>query len=293
MGLLKLRHHVDKSHRRATGETECRLPKPEQRTDSSQTENRRRKILEYLQRSGFARTALLSDELGVSEVSIRKDMLVLERRGLVERIHGGGRLARNGIALLHLTERYYVNRAAKQRIALEAGRRLDRPGLQIYIDTGTTNALLAEAIPTDLPITVITNSLGTITALAGRSACKVITLGGVVDYENRIFLGPWSESQLERFRFDFAFTGADSVTAEGFGCNDYAYSEMLHKVVGRAREAYVLADSSKADKHAGNLYARSGEITAWITDDGVPPVLVSSLAKNGTPVIIARQEEHP
>ena len=77
---------------------------------------------------------------------------------------------------------------------------------------------LAEAIPKDLPITIVTNSLGIISALSGRPVCKVITMGGVVDYENRIFLGPWTETQLERFHFEFAFLGADSVSAEGFGC---------------------------------------------------------------------------
>jgi DeoR/GlpR family transcriptional regulator of sugar metabolism len=262
-------------------------------TESDQTENRRRAILDYLQEGGVARTAILSKELGVSEVSIRKDFQLLERRGLIKRIHGGAQMTRSGLSWLNLSERYNVNRTAKQKIALEAVRRLNRPGLQIYIDTGTTNALLAEAIPKDLPITVITNSLGTIAALAGRPVCKVITLGGVVDYENRIFLGPWIESQLERFQFEFVFLGADSVTAEGFGCNDYAYSEMLHKVITRSRAAYVLADSSKADKPARNLYARAEEITAWITDDQVPRDLLAALANKDKPAIIAREENAP
>jgi DeoR family transcriptional regulator, aga operon transcriptional repressor len=260
----------------------------EQEAESPQTEGRRRKILTYVEESGFTRTALLSKELGVSEVSIRKDLQFLERRGLIERIHGGAQLTRNGTSLLHLTERYTVNHTTKQKIALEAARRLDRPGLQIYIDTGSTNALLAEAIPNDLPVTIVTNSLGTISALAGRPACKVIAMGGVVNYEDRIFLGPWVESQLERFRFDFVFTGADSVTAEGFGAVDYTYSEMLHQVVTRCHQSFVLADSSKAGKRAANLYARPDEVTAWITDDGVPPELISAFAAKGKQVIVTR-----
>ena len=261
---------------------------PEQPAESSETDNRRRAILDYLQRLGFVRTALLSKELGVSEVSIRKDLQFLERRGLIERIHGGGRLAQNGNAMLHLVEKYNVNRNGKQKIALEAVRRLDRPGLHVYIDTGTTAALLAEAVPGDLPLTVVTNSLSTIAALAGRPACKVITLGGVVDYENRIFLGPWIESPLERFHFDFAFTGADSVSAEGFGCADYAYSEMLHKVITRSREAFVLADCSKIDRRAAYRYARLDEITAWITDEAAPAALVAAFANVGKQVIVAQ-----
>jgi DeoR/GlpR family transcriptional regulator of sugar metabolism len=257
---------------------------------AEQSASRREAILNYLEKGGIARTAMLSKQLGVSEVSIRKDFQLLERRGLIKRVHGGAQMTNSGLSWLDLSDRYHVHRTAKQKIALEAVRRLNRPGLQIYIDTGTTNALLAEAIPNDLPITVITNSLGTIAALAGRSACKVITLGGVVDYENRIFLGPWIESQLERFQFDFAFLGADSVTAEGFGCNDYAYSEMLHKVVTRSRASYVLADSSKAEKPARNLYALAEEVTAWIADEQVPAALLAALARKDKPAIIAREE---
>jgi DeoR/GlpR family transcriptional regulator of sugar metabolism len=284
----KLAHRPQKDRRGDAVEAERCAPKLEQEAESPQTEARRRKILDWVEQRGFTRTALLSKELGVSEVSIRKDLQFLDRRGLIERIHGGAQLTRNGSSLLRLTERYTVNHTAKQKIALEAAKRLDRPGLQIYIDTGTTNALLAEAIPKDLPITIVTNSLGTIAALAGRPACKVIAMGGVVNYEDRIFLGPWVESQLERFRFDFVFTGADSVTDEGFGSVDYTYSEMLHQVVTRCHQSFVLADSSKVGKRAANLYARPDEITAWITDDGVPPALVSAFAAKGKQVIVTR-----
>ena len=79
------------------------------------------------------------------------------------------------------------------------------------------------------------------------------------------------------------------MTAEGFGCNDYAYSEMLHKVITRSREAYVLADSSKVDKRAANLYARLEEITAWITDERRSrAICCRPLRKRASTVIVAR-----
>jgi DeoR family transcriptional regulator, fructose operon transcriptional repressor len=261
--------------------------------EAHRAESRRKAILDHLQKTGMARTTLLSKELGVSEVSIRKDFQFLERRGLLKRVHGGAKMTQSGLACLNLSEKYNVNRTAKQKIASEAVRRLNRSGLQIFLDTGTTTELLAEAIPRDLPLTVITNSLGIIAALAGRPLCKVITLGGVVDYENRIFLGTWIETPLERFHFDFAFLGADSVGGEGFGCNDFAYGEMLHRVVSRSRAAYVLADSSKAGRPVRNLYARAEEITAWITDEGIPRDLLAAFSAKDKPVVIARQENSP
>ena len=91
-------------------------------------------------RRGLQGTVLLSKDLGVSEVSIRKDFHFLERQGLVKRIHGGAQMTQSGLFCLNLSEKYTVNRTVKQQIAWEAVRCLDRPGLQIYIDTGTTNA---------------------------------------------------------------------------------------------------------------------------------------------------------
>lgn len=253
-----------------------------------QTESRRRMILDYLHAHRAVRTSRLSKEFGVSEVSIRKDFEVLERRGLIQRVHGGAQMTDSGLSWMNLSERYTVNRAAKEKIALEAVRRLNRPNLQIYIDTGTTNALLARAIPNDLAVTVVTNSLGTIAALAGRRLCKVITLGGVVDFENRIFIGPWDHSLLERLSFDFVFVGADSVSEEGFGANDYEYSEMLHRIVRRAGAAYVLADSSKAGTRAAHLYAHVEDVAAWITDEGVSHSLAARFADKGDKLIIVR-----
>lgn len=238
-------------------------------------EQRRGAILTRLQEQDFIQTSYLSRLLGISEVTIRKDLEFLEQRGFLKRSHGGAQLADNALSLLDLSERYMLNRSAKEQIVREAIKLLQQPGLYIYVDTGTTNLLLARAIPRDLPITVITNSFSTIMALEGRSSCRVITLGGVVDYQYKIFQGPWTDAQLERFSFDFLFAGADSVSEEGFGCSDLVQSELLRKAISRARATYVLADSSKVDKRANNIYAKPAEMTGWITDSKVNPVDIS------------------
>ncbi|MHB9037157.1 MAG: DeoR family transcriptional regulator, partial [Armatimonadota bacterium] len=114
---------------------------------------RRERILTCLQAEEFVKTAGLSRLLKVSKVSVRKDLDFLEQQGLVKRVHGGAQLAASAESLLDLSSRYMVNKTAKKQIALEAVKLIDAPGLTVYIDTGTTNLLLAQAIPRDLAIT--------------------------------------------------------------------------------------------------------------------------------------------
>src|SRR3989339_1459940 len=136
--------------------------------DSQSTNQRRQNILQILQKNDFVRTSQLSELLGVSEVSIRKDMDLLEQKGLIKREHSGARLADNALSLLDFSERYLVNKTAKSQIAQHAGKLIDKHNLCIFIDTGTTNLLLARALPHNLSMTIVTNSFSTVLALEGR-----------------------------------------------------------------------------------------------------------------------------
>lgn len=244
----------------------------EEREPGSVGENarRRQRILELLDGEGQVRTAELSRRLGVSEISVRKDLDFLEGRGLLRRVHGGARPVGGTAQLLDLAERYLLHRREKAAIAREAAA-LVRPGMTLYVDTGTTTLLLVRSLPRDLPLTVVTNSLSTIAALNGASACTVITLGGIVDYRREVVTGLWADEQLDRFSFDIAFTGASSVTPRGFGCDDLPLGDILRGAVARAARAYVLADVSKVGRQTAGFYARPGEVTAWITDPGLDP----------------------
>jgi DeoR/GlpR family transcriptional regulator of sugar metabolism len=250
-------------------------------------ENRRHLILAEMQEKHSVSNSYLSEKLNVSVVSIRKDMEFLEKRGLIRRFHGGARLSDSTFPLFDLSYRYMANRTLKQQIAAEAAKLINKPNLCIFIDTGSTNLLLARTVRWDLPVTVVTNSISTITALEGRSNCKVLTLGGMVDYKNKIFLGPWADSQIERFSFDYVFTGADSVSADGFGSNDFVQGELLRKAISRSSASYVLCDSSKTGKRAGSNYAKPSDVTAWITDSKVDMSFVTLFRSINGKIIIA------
>ncbi|MCL5103599.1 MAG: DeoR/GlpR family DNA-binding transcription regulator [Armatimonadetes bacterium] len=255
------------------------------------TRQRRERILACLQEEEFVKTTGLSRLLRVSKVSVRKDLDFLEQQGLLKRVHGGAQLAASAESLLDLSARYMVNKTAKKQIAMEAVKMINVPGMTIYVDTGTTNLLLAQAISRDLAITVVTNSMSTISALEGRDACRVVTLGGVVDHKRKVFTGLWTDNLLDRFSFDLIFLGADSVTEDGYGCDDLPLGEVIRKAISRSKRSYVLADSSKVGRRCSSFYAGPAGITSWITDSRLDPEFKKKFESLGGSITIANAGE--
>ncbi|MHB9037156.1 MAG: DeoR/GlpR family DNA-binding transcription regulator, partial [Armatimonadota bacterium] len=135
--------------------------------------------------------------------------------------------------------------------------------------------------------TIVTNSMSTISALEGLDACKIVTLGGVVDHRRKVFTGLWTDHLLDRFSFDLVFTGADSVTEDGFGCDDLPLGEVIRKAVSRSKRSYVLTDSSKVGRRCSSFYAGPAGMTSWITDDRLDPEFKKSFELLGGRITIA------
>jgi DeoR/GlpR family transcriptional regulator of sugar metabolism len=249
--------------------------------------DRRNAILSMLAEKNFVKTIELGAEFGVSEVSIRKDLDYLESRGIIKRIHGGASLSKNAPAILFLSERYVENRRAKEAIAQEAARLLTGPNLRIYLDTGTTVLQLARCIPDESFILIYTNSLTTISALEGKGNVQVISLGGRINYRLKSMDGPIMDAQIDRLRFDICFLGAESVTADSFGCSDMETAHYLRRVMSKSDIVCVLADSSKAAKRSSTVFANPSEVGVFVTDPKIPAGIAEGLGAGGTKVILS------
>lgn len=248
-------------------------------------EHRRKQILSAINEKEFILTAELSLLFDLSEVSIRKELSVLENRGLIQREHGGARSTDEGLSLLTLTERYADNRAEKEKIGQKAAELLNKPDLRVYLDTGTTVFQLARNIPKNIPLTIYTNSLMTISAFETCPLVSLFSLGGKVDFKLKSMSGPITDAQVDRLRFDISFIGAENVTENSFGCADMETLQTLRRVIARSTEVYVLADSSKLKPRNSAIYAVPSEITGWITDTGVPDDFARSLEIEGAKVV--------
>ena len=248
-------------------------------------DERRRTILSLLTSRDMVTTMELCRAFGISEVSVRKDLDYLDRRGLLKRTHGGAHIVDASSPVLVLADRYMENRRAKEAIAREGAKLLSSANLRVYLDTGTTVLQLARLVPEDLPLMVYTNSLTTISALEGKTAAQVYFLGGRVDFRTRSVLGPILDEQIDRLRFDLCFLGAESVSSEGFGCADIETANTLRRVISRASSVCVLADAAIAQRRNSAVYAAPADVKTWITDARISLELHAAMTGGGVDVI--------
>lgn len=230
---------------------------------------RHKKILDYLLKNRTVRTSFLSDKLGVSEVTIRKDLKELEQEQLLTRDHGGAIIEKINIDF-PLKVRETENIEKKKEIAREA-LSLIADNDVIFLDAGTTTGQLVDLLVKELPgsLSVITNSLPIANKLAG-SSINLKMIGGDFRSETMSLIGPDAIQYLNRLKVDKLFLGASGVSLEYGITNTNIFEAELKKVmISIAREVILLADSSKIDNLALNKVADLGDVDKVITDNEV------------------------
>ncbi|WP_322093048.1 DeoR/GlpR family DNA-binding transcription regulator [Paraburkholderia bannensis] len=207
--------------------------------------DRHRAILELVQ-TREANVEQLTEALGVSEATIRRDLAVLHKQRRLVRTYGGA----TALVGVHepeasLEERKAAQREQKELIALAAAAHV-RDGDTVMLDGGTTCAALARHLLTRSDLHVITNNLLAVTTLANAPGIEVTLLGGDLRSSSMSTLGPLAELLLSRVSVDTLFLGADGVVA-GFGlCEASAQQASLKDcMIRRAAQVIVLADSDK------------------------------------------------
>jgi len=243
--------------------------------------DRRLYILERIAESGSVRIGQIADDLGVSTMTVRRDVKQLEEDGFLRRSHGGATryltldftLAANGRALRHSREKATIARAAAALI---------ERGDSVFLGYGTTVAHLARSIPSGQDITVITYSLEAASFLGSRPGVTVISTGGVVRPDGITQTGSLAEATLRRFHATKAFIGAGGVSARaGVTDHSYAESELNRLMVERATDVYVLADSSKLGEMAMATVCGLSAVTALLTDQAATPAQLDLLRAQG------------
>ena len=244
---------------------------------------RQRKILDMLQRGKLIiRDA--AKELGVTEMTLRRDLKSLEERKLILMVKGG--------AVLH-PARYEPESSApsenmERKFAI-ANALFDRimPTSSIFISAGTTSLAFAKVIArrNNLPLTVITNSLPVASTLF-RSCCKVILLGGELRTHSLDLVGSIAEKNLEEYQVDWLISGCDAALSDyGFYTSDVSVSNLEKKSLQIAAHAAVIADSSKFGKRALTRFATLDEIDLLVTDEALSREDTVSVEKSGLELI--------
>jgi DeoR/GlpR family transcriptional regulator of sugar metabolism len=252
---------------------------------------RKRQILDMLEKSSFLTVERAQTEIGASPATIRRDFSDLARKNIVVRGHGGvHRLDNSPInGVLPYSSRQISCPAEKDRIACAAAQLL-KPGEVVVIDGGTTTASLARFL--DPQTRVVTNSLPLASALNEptnnqHGVPEVNVVGGFLYPRNEVLLGTQTISALQEYHADWAFLGASGITSEGLLNSNNLVVDTQRAIMSRAKRTAFLVDHSKLNKTGMVTICNLSEIDVLVTSAEPPDDLALALKKADVKVIVA------
>jgi len=248
--------------------------------------DRRHRILERIAEEQTIHVGELARALGVSEMTIRRDIRRLERDGFVRQTYGGATahltraldVAFNARALRHTRE--------KRRIGMRATRLLG-DARTIFIGIGTTAEQFARFLPVQPGLVAVTASLP-IASLLGTRPIEVVAVGGSVRHDELTCVGPAAAAILARYRFDLAVVGAAGLSARwGLTELDDDDAEVQRIAIDRSDRLVVIADGSKIGAAANAVVAEASRIHTLVTDRTAPETELAALTGLGVEIVMA------
>lgn len=241
-------------------------------------DNRINKILELLNEHQRIEVSQLSKLMGVSQVTIRKDLAELERRGLITREHGYAAMKSYDKIEGHLARHY----EQKLMIAKRAVRCVP-DGSTVMVESGSCCALLAaELAATKKDLTIVTNSAFVANYIGEGSDCQVIVVGGIYQKNAQVMVGPMIPVCLQGIYVDILFIGADGYGRKtGFTNRDQMRAQAVRDMADHAQRIVVLTESEKFFHQGAISLNLPDKNIMVITDDGLPDDLAGQLASEG------------
>lgn len=209
--------------------------------------NRKERILELLAQKNAVSIQELVSDLGVSESTLRRDLVALEEEGLLTRVHGGATTTTDIHKEQKMSQKENVNQAIKARVAKYAGT-LVQPDSQIYVDAGTATLELVRVLPNDMNLQLVTNGVDH-ALLALKRGFDVILLGGHIKRNTHAIADMTAYRQLEKFNFSLSFMGMNGFH-EKQGLTTTNMDEALLKecAMNQSQRIRILMDDSKIDQ---------------------------------------------
>src|SRR4051812_43718832 len=254
-------------------------------------EERQQAIAEVVAERGRVSVTAVAERFGVTTETVRRDLAVLERAGLLRRVHGGAVPSGTALSLVEtgVGERRGTRSEAKRKIAAAAlGLLPGTDGGSLILDGGTTTAALAELLPPDRGLYVATNSVPIAARLSGTPGITVHLLGGRVRGITQTAVGDSTVRALEGLRLDVVFLGTNGISAtHGFSTPDEAEAATKRAMARAAQRVVVLADSSKLGREHLVRFAGIDDVDVLVTDGEADPAVVAELESMGIEVLIA------
>ena len=231
---------------------------------------RRQRILDELRAKGAVRLTELSAVLSVSEMTVRRDLDVLQQDGLVERVHGGAVVAQLGGDEPGFENKLHREQAEKEAIARRAAH-MAKAGMAVALSAGTTTWALARELAQSEGLTVVTNSLDVWNELQrSPTGMPVILTGGERLTPSGALVGPTADKAIRSLYFDVLFLGVHGLDpVAGLTTPNVAEAETNRTLISRSRRVVVLADHTKWCTTALCSMGELSEVDVVVTDDGL------------------------
>lgn len=251
------------------------------------TVERRKSILNLLDKHGQVFVHELSNQFKVSEVTIRNDLELFESKKLLIRARGGAMKYENSVGTdYQLSEKDKIHYAEKIKIGKKAAS-LVNDGETIILDSGTTTMEVARHLNPENSINVITNAFNIANQLINNQNINIIVPGGTMRKNSHSLVGPLAEKNLHNFYVDKVFLGVDA-----FDCSQGAFTPNIEEaslnqiMIEIAKDVILVADSSKFDRRSLAFICPTNKINIVVTDDKVSSENKSKLEDLGIKVII-------
>jgi len=253
-------------------------------------EERQQAIAEQVLARGRASVADLAQTYDVTTETVRRDLAVLDRAGVLRRVHGGAVPVR----ALHLVEpsvdeRESTRAECKYAIAAAAADFFPRSGASVLFDAGTTTARVAALLPADRELLVVTNSVPIAARLAGLGSVSLQLLGGRVRGLTQATVGDHAVETLRTLRVDVAFIGTNGISLRhGLSTPDPDEAAVKRAMVGCANFVVVVADSSKIGREEFVCFAPIEYVDVLVTDSEITPADRARFTDQGLDVVVAQ-----
>lgn len=259
-------------------------------------EERRFRIREILAGQRTVTAASLTEQLGVTAATIRRDLAALEHEGVLIRSHGGAVSRTSSTTFQPSYEALQrTNHAAKQAIAREA-ERLVLDGETIFLEGGSTVFELARCLQHRNRLTIVTNSPPVESLLHNSPGITLMSIGGDLLRDTFYLAGVWAERVLNEIRVDKAFLGVTAIDLTyGISAARQAEAQIKKTLVKAGRTRIGLADHSKFGKQSFAYVGPVTDLNVLVTDSGTDAAFVEELRKAGVEVVVAngRGNEEP
>lgn len=240
---------------------------------------RKKKILELLEKNGSVKVTELSKMFDISEVTVRNYLADMESKGLLSRVHGGALSSYKPYYSMNLSQRLETNQTAKKKIA-EAVAKIVEPNDTIMLNSGTTTLLVFRSLPTDYNLNIVTNSIAIALEAADNPNFNVILVGGSVNTKYQFTFGTDAVKQLKNYHADKLILSVDGIDCmSGFTTYYDKESDIDRTMIEQSEFCIVAADTSKFERTAFASISTPDVADVIVTNDSLNDSIYNALKK--------------